>query len=86
MQFGDDAQVGDEGAQLGRGAHVELGAPVDVEGLVQVVRLYPQQCAAIGELVEGEAVDRLLEVVARREQVGPIEAGRLDQDGVVQAA
>jgi hypothetical protein len=56
VQFGDQIQVGDQGAQLRRRAHVELGALVQVEGLVQAVGLDAQQGALVREFVEREAV------------------------------
>ena len=86
VQLGHQLQIGDEGTQLGRGAHVQLRAAVDVEGLIQVVRLHPQHGTVLGILVEGEAVDRAGQVVAGREQQVPVEARGLDHHRIGQAS
>ena len=56
VQVGNDVQVGHQGAELGAGAQIELGAGIDVERLVQVVCLYAQQVAVGCGFVEREAV------------------------------
>src|SRR5438309_442628 len=64
VQRGDDREVGDERAQLGRRAELELGAGVDVEGFVEVVGLHAQPITRLGAFVQREAVEELGRVAA----------------------
>ena len=58
VQLSDDLEIGDERAQLGGGAEVELRALIDVERLIEIVRLHPQIVPAVAAFVEREAVDQ----------------------------
>ncbi len=76
VEIGHDLQIGDQGAQLGGRAEIELGALVDVEGAVEVVGLEAQVVAVAAAFVEHQAVDHLLRRAAveqprRREAPGP---------------
>ena len=85
VQRRDDLEVGHEGAQLGRRAELELGAGVDVEGLVEVVGLHPHVVDALAAFVQREAVVHAARV-AVLEQLPAHQPGRLRLAGLAQAA
>ena len=85
VQLVDDVHVGDQGAQLGRRAQVQLGAFVDVERLVVVVGLDAQVVGVRAALHQREAVHHVGRIaVAQHALAG--QAGGLGRFGVAQAA
>ena len=70
VQRGDDLEVGDQRAQLGGRAEVELGAPVEVERLLEVVGLDAQVVDALAALVQREADDQRRARRRRRRAAG----------------
>ena len=59
VQVGDDRQVGDQGAQLGGRAELQLGTRIDVERLVQAVGMDAHVVAVAAALVQYEAPGQL---------------------------
>ena len=85
VQFGDDFQIGDQGAQLGGRAEVQLGALVDVQRPVQVVGLDADIVRVHPALVQHDAVDHPVQVVlAGVEQAEARHAKALDEARLVQ--
>ncbi len=56
VQVGDDLQVGQQRAQLGGGAQLQLAAFVDVQRLLGGVGLHPDHVALVGAFQQREAV------------------------------
>ncbi len=83
VQIRDDLEVRDERAQLGRRAQIEPGAGVDIERLIEVVRLHAQDIGAGPALVEREAVDHARRLAAIQEVKTPeserVDGGRVPQ-------
>ena len=86
VQRGDDLEIADERAELGRGAEVEARPRIDVERLVEAVRLHAHAVGARRLLVEGEAVDHPRRVAPVVEEMEPLEAEGLHDRGVAQRA
>ena len=61
MQRLDDVEIGDQGAQFGGRAELQLGAGIDVERLVHAVGVDAQVVAVRPALVQHEAVGHLAE-------------------------
>ncbi len=86
VQPGDDLEIADERAELGRGAEVEARPRIDVERLVEAVRLHAHAVGARRLLVEGEAVDHPRRVAPVVEEMEPLEAEGLHDRGIAQRA
>ena len=84
VEFVDDFEVGDQGAELGGGAEVEHGALVHIEWLVEIVGLHPQVVAVGGALVNDHAVVDVLDRIVGLEQMTTVESLGLRVLGVVQ--
>ena len=85
VQLVDDVQIRDQGAQLGRRTEVQLGALVDVERLVKIVRLHAQQVGLIALLQQGKTVDHVGRVAIAQHALAR-QAGRFRHFRVAQLA
>ena len=74
VQLGDDLEIGDQGAQLGGRAEVQLRALVDVERLIQIVGLHAQIVDAVAPFVQRQAVDQRIAGGAGVEQAVAVQA------------
>ncbi len=75
-QLVDDVHVGHQGAQLGGGTQVQLGAFVDVERLVVVVGLNAQVVDVLAALHQRKAVDHLGRVAVAKQALAGQAGGR----------
>src|SRR5215472_16924711 len=55
MQLVDDAEIGDQSAQLGGRAELQFGPRVDIERLVETVGMDPQEVAVGAAFVQYDA-------------------------------
>ena len=85
VQLVDDVQIRDQGAQLGRRTEVQLGALVDVERLVKIVRLHAQQVGLIALLQQGKTVDHVGRVAIAQHALAR-QAGRFRHFRIAQLA
>ncbi len=75
VQIGDDVEIGDQGAQLGGRAQHQLGPGIEIERLVQAVRMH-QQFVAVGVApIQKDAVRHPIQAF-RPQQLVPDQAQR----------
>ena len=86
VEPGDHLKVADERAELGGGAEIEARPRIDVERLVEAVRLHAHAVGARRLLVEGEAVDHPRRVTPVVEEMEPLETEGLHDRGIAQRA
>src|SRR5215472_6250951 len=83
MQLVDDAEIGDQSAQLGGRAELQFGPRVDIKRLVETVGMDPQEVAVGAAFVQYDA-PRDAGGVAVAEQLLADEAERAVIGGVLQ--
>ena len=55
MDLGNNFKIGDQRSELGGRAEIELGAAIDVEGLVKIVGLNAKIARVVASLIDREA-------------------------------